>query len=63
MSSEPNRQSAAAPWKAEEAIAGNAEAIQALRELICYPLMYSREARVLGLKVSFYFPAVIGVQF
>ncbi|KVH97712.1 hypothetical protein Ccrd_000188 [Cynara cardunculus var. scolymus] len=37
-------------WKAEEAIAGNAEALQALRELITYPLLYSREARKLGLK-------------
>ncbi|KAD7116533.1 hypothetical protein E3N88_03801 [Mikania micrantha] len=37
-------------WRAEEAIAGNAEALQALRELITYPLLYSREARKLGLK-------------
>ncbi|KAL4586753.1 hypothetical protein LXL04_011397 [Taraxacum kok-saghyz] len=37
-------------WKAEEAIAGNAEALQALRELITYPLLYSKEARQLGLK-------------
>jgi len=39
-------------WTAEEAIAGNAEALQALRELITYPLLYSREAIQLGLKVS-----------
>ncbi|GMH31192.1 hypothetical protein Nepgr_033035 [Nepenthes gracilis] len=37
-------------WKAEEAIAGNAEALQALRELIIFPLKYSRESRKLGLK-------------
>ncbi|XAR65291.1 hypothetical protein NMG60_11009358 [Bertholletia excelsa] len=37
-------------WRAEEAIAGNAEALQALRELITFPLLYSRESRKLGLK-------------
>ncbi|MFS8020797.1 putative AAA+ ATPase domain, ATPase, AAA-type, core, AAA ATPase, AAA+ lid domain-containing protein [Helianthus anomalus] len=37
-------------WRAEEAIAGNAEALQALRELITYPLLYSRQAKKLGLK-------------
>ncbi|KAK1412405.1 hypothetical protein QVD17_33631 [Tagetes erecta] len=37
-------------WRAEEAIAGNAEALQALRELITYPLLYSRQATKLGLK-------------
>ncbi|KAL6522965.1 Cell division control protein 48 B [Orobanche hederae] len=37
-------------WKAEEAIAGHAEALQALRELIKYPLLYSHEARKCGLK-------------
>ncbi|KAI3497803.1 hypothetical protein L1887_33351 [Cichorium endivia] len=37
-------------WTAEEAVAGNAEALQALRELITYPLLYSHEARQLGLK-------------
>ncbi|KAL4320143.1 hypothetical protein GQ457_18G024500 [Hibiscus cannabinus] len=37
-------------WKAEEAIGGNAKAIQALRELIVFPLLYSREAKKLGLK-------------
>ncbi|KAI3731525.1 hypothetical protein L1987_62713 [Smallanthus sonchifolius] len=36
-------------WSAEEAIAGNAEALQALRELITYPLLYSRQAKKLGL--------------
>ncbi|KAL0372513.1 UNVERIFIED_CONTAM: Cell division control protein 48B [Sesamum calycinum] len=40
----------AAAWKAEEAIAGNTEALQALRELISYPILYSRESRILGLK-------------
>ncbi|KAL6536971.1 Cell division control protein 48 B [Orobanche minor] len=38
-------------WKAEEAIAGNAKALQALRKLITYPLLYSHEARKLGLKL------------
>ncbi|MQL72886.1 hypothetical protein Taro_005268, partial [Colocasia esculenta] len=38
------------PWRAEEAVAGNARALQALRELIIYPIVYSREARILGLK-------------
>ncbi|XP_062111417.1 cell division control protein 48 homolog B isoform X1 [Humulus lupulus] len=37
-------------WSAEEAIAGNAQALQALRELITFPTLYSREARKLGLK-------------
>ncbi|KAL3654308.1 Cell division control protein 48 B [Castilleja foliolosa] len=40
----------AAVWKAEEAIAGNSEALQALRELISYPTLYSLEAKILGLK-------------
>lgn len=38
-------------WRAEEAVAGTDEALQALRELIIYPLLYSREAQKLGLKV------------
>ncbi|KAI5352832.1 hypothetical protein L3X38_005724 [Prunus dulcis] len=37
-------------WRAEEAIAGNAEALEALRELIIYPLLYPREGQTLGLK-------------
>ncbi|KAH9602640.1 hypothetical protein KSS87_005125 [Heliosperma pusillum] len=37
-------------WRAEEAIAGNSEAIEALRELIIYPLHYSSHAQLLGLK-------------
>ncbi|EXB44853.1 Cell division control protein 48-B-like protein [Morus notabilis] len=37
-------------WRAEEAIAGNAEALEALRELITFPILYSREAQKLGLK-------------
>ncbi|KAI5678885.1 hypothetical protein M9H77_09835 [Catharanthus roseus] len=37
-------------WRAEEAVAGTDEALQALRELIIYPLLYSREAQKLGLK-------------
>ncbi|KAL6570958.1 Cell division control protein 48 B [Orobanche gracilis] len=37
-------------WRAEEVIAGNLEALQALRELISYPILYSREAKILGLK-------------
>ncbi|XP_047322012.1 cell division control protein 48 homolog B [Impatiens glandulifera] len=36
--------------RAEEAIAGNKEALQALRELIIYPHLYYREARELGHK-------------
>ncbi|KAA8529325.1 hypothetical protein F0562_033876 [Nyssa sinensis] len=37
-------------WRAEEAIAGNTEALEALRELITFPLLYSRESQKLGLK-------------
>nr|XP_043624627.1 cell division control protein 48 homolog B isoform X2 [Erigeron canadensis] len=37
-------------WSAEESIAGNTEALEALRELITYPLLYSRQASKLGLK-------------
>lgn len=37
-------------WRAEEAIAGNAQALEALRELITFPLYYSCEAQTLGLK-------------
>ncbi|KAB1206792.1 hypothetical protein CJ030_MR7G013461 [Morella rubra] len=37
-------------WRAEEAIAGNAEALQAFRELITFPLYYTRQAQKLGLK-------------
>ncbi|CAB4272548.1 unnamed protein product [Prunus armeniaca] len=37
-------------WRAEEATAGNAEALQALRELIIYPLLYSPKAQKLRLK-------------
>nr|GLL34147.1 cell division control protein 48 homolog B isoform X2 [Ipomoea trifida] len=37
-------------WTAEEAIAGNAEALCALRELIMYPLLYSQESKKLGLR-------------
>ena len=44
--------SAAKQWKAEDAIGGNTEALQALRELIIFPLHYSREAQKLGLKVK-----------
>lgn len=43
---------AADAWRAEEAVAGNSEALQALRELISYPLLYSRESKILGLKVQ-----------
>ncbi|XP_042056975.1 cell division control protein 48 homolog B-like [Salvia splendens] len=45
-----SKSSGAAAWKAEEAIAGNSEALQALRELISYPILYSRESKSLGLK-------------
>ncbi|XP_075482643.1 cell division control protein 48 homolog B [Primulina tabacum] len=44
------KSSSGAAWTAESAIAGNAEALQALRELITYPLLYSRESQILGLK-------------
>ena len=40
-------------WRAEEAIGGNAEALQALRELIIFPLHFSHQAQKLGLKVHF----------
>ncbi|KAL2349152.1 hypothetical protein Fmac_003152 [Flemingia macrophylla] len=36
--------------RAEEAIGGNAQALQALRELIIFPLHFSHEAQKLGLK-------------
>lgn len=47
-----NENNSKKPWRAEEEIAGNAEALQALRELITFPLYYSREAQKLGLKVT-----------
>ncbi|KAJ6804851.1 cell division control protein 48-like protein B isoform X1 [Iris pallida] len=37
-------------WKAEEKIAGGGRALEALRLLIIYPFLYSRESRKLGLK-------------
>lgn len=43
-------------WRAEEAIAGNAPALEALRELITFPLYYSSEAKKLGLKVISFMP-------
>uniref|UniRef100_A0A0D9ZMP3 AAA+ ATPase domain-containing protein n=1 Tax=Oryza glumipatula TaxID=40148 RepID=A0A0D9ZMP3_9ORYZ len=36
-------------WRAEEVIAGNRAVLEALRELVMYPVLYAREARVLGL--------------
>jgi hypothetical protein len=39
-------------WRAEEAIAGNRKALQALREIVAFPFLYARESRILGLKVS-----------
>ncbi|XP_050230454.1 cell division control protein 48 homolog B-like [Mercurialis annua] len=36
-------------WRAEETIAGNKAALEALRELILCPLLYSQEAKNLGL--------------
>jgi len=45
-------------WRAEDAIGGNAEALQALRELIIFPHHFSREAQKLGLKVQ-NFPSFI----
>ena len=40
-----------ARWRAEEAVAGNRMALQALRELVIYPFLYARQSRLLGLKV------------
>ncbi|KAG2573092.1 cell division control protein 48 homolog B-like [Panicum virgatum] len=40
----------ASVWRAEEAVAGNRGALQALRELVMYPFLYARESRKLGLK-------------
>lgn len=37
--------------RAEEAVAGYANVIEALREIIIYPIIYSEESRKLGLKV------------
>jgi hypothetical protein len=47
-----NNQSDKKQWRAEEAIAGNSEALQALRDLITFPLYYSTQAHILGLKVN-----------
>jgi hypothetical protein len=38
-------------WRAEESVAGNRMALQALRELVVYPFLYARQSRLLGLKV------------
>jgi hypothetical protein len=38
-------------WRAEEAVGGYRMALQSLRELVAYPSLYAREARLLGLKV------------
>ncbi|RLM73814.1 hypothetical protein C2845_PM15G13230 [Panicum miliaceum] len=40
----------ASRWRAEEAVAGNRRALQALRELVMYPFLYARESRLLGFK-------------
>ncbi|KAJ0095300.1 hypothetical protein Patl1_16692 [Pistacia atlantica] len=37
-------------WKAEEAIGGNKQAVEALKELITFPILYSSQAQKLGLK-------------
>ncbi|KAG6601479.1 Cell division control protein 48-like B, partial [Cucurbita argyrosperma subsp. sororia] len=37
-------------WRAEEAIAGNSDALKALRELIIFPLLFSQEAQKIGLR-------------
>lgn len=50
MESNSGSTSYAGEWRAEEAVAGNAEALRVLRELITYPLLYSAESRKLGLK-------------
>ncbi|XP_019170878.1 PREDICTED: cell division control protein 48 homolog B isoform X2 [Ipomoea nil] len=50
MDSSNGSTTAVSGWTAEEAIAGNAEALCALRELIMYPLLYSQESKKLGLR-------------
>ncbi|KAK6788520.1 hypothetical protein RDI58_012318 [Solanum bulbocastanum] len=50
MESSSGSTSCAGEWRAEEAIAGNAEALRVIRELITYPQLYSAESRKLGLK-------------
>lgn len=47
----PSKSGGAAAWRADEVIAGNSEALQALRELISFPILYSRESKIIGLKV------------
>ena len=42
-------------WKAEEAIAGNQKALQGLREILLWPLIYSREANILEFRVNKFF--------
>nr|GEW59408.1 cell division control protein 48 homolog B isoform X2 [Tanacetum cinerariifolium] len=42
--------STTATFTAEQSVAGNSEALQALRELITYPFLYSKQAQKLGLK-------------
>lgn len=37
-------------FRAEEAIAGNSGALEALRELIIYPFLYANQSKLLGLK-------------
>ncbi|XP_023522585.1 cell division control protein 48 homolog B-like [Cucurbita pepo subsp. pepo] len=37
-------------WRAEEEIAGNSDALKALRELIIFPLLFSQEAQKIGLR-------------
>lgn len=51
-------------WRAEEAIAGSGRALDALRELIINPFLYSRESRKIGLKVmafQFFFYIIISI--
>lgn len=38
-------------FRAEEAVAGNSEALRALRQLIIYPIIYAEESQKLGLRV------------
>lgn len=42
-----------AGWKAEKVVAGMAGPLQALRELLLWPLLYAEEAKTLGLLVIF----------
>jgi SpoVK/Ycf46/Vps4 family AAA+-type ATPase len=46
-------------WRAEEAIAGNKRALEALRELVINPFVYARESRKIGLKVTLFNSSIL----